>query len=68
MNTIYPHGIRIGLALTLVLALTGCKTDLFSTQDIPKEVKGIAKTSVDYALDAHLNATTEGLEELMREL
>jgi len=68
MNTIYPRGIRIGLALTLALALTGCKTDLFSTQDIPEEVKGIAKTSVDYALDAHLNATTEGLEELMREL
>lgn len=68
MNAIRPHGIRIGLALTLALALAGCKTDLFSTQDIPEEVKGIAKTSVDYALDAHLDATTGGLEELMREL
>ena len=60
MNTIRPNGIRIGLALTLALALVGCKTDLFTTQDIPEEVKGIAKTSVDYALDAHLNATTGG--------
>lgn len=68
MNTIRPHGIRLGLALTLALALTGCRTDLFTTQDIPKEVKGMAKTSVDYALDAHLNATTDGLEALMREL
>lgn len=68
MNTIRPNGIRIGLALTLALALVGCKTDLFTTQDIPEEVKGIAKTSVDYALDAHLNATTGGLEALMREL
>lgn len=68
MNTIYPHGIRVSLALALALALAGCKTGPFSTQDIPEKVKGIAKTSVDYALDAHLNATTEGLEELMREL
>lgn len=68
MKTICLHGIRIGLVLPLVLALASCKTGLFSTQDLPKEVKGIAKTSVDYALDAHLNATTEGLEELMREL
>ena len=63
MNTARLHGIRIGLALTLVLALASCKTDFFSTEDIPSEVKRIAKTSVDYALDAHLNATTEGLEE-----
>ena len=67
MNTTQP-GIRIGLALTLTLALVGCKNDFFTTEDIPEEVKGIAKSSVDYALDAHLNATTEGLEALMREL
>lgn len=68
MNITRSHGTRIGLTLALTLALVGCKNDLFSTQDIPEEVKGIAKSSVDYALDAHLNATTEGLEALMREL
>lgn len=68
MNNIRSHGSRVGLTLALALALTGCKPDWFSTRDIPQEVKGIAKTSVDYALDAHLNATAEGLEALMREL
>ena len=58
----------MGLALTLALALIGCKNDFLTTEDIPTEVKNIAKTSVDYALDAHLNATTAGLEALMREL
>ena len=68
MNTIQPYGIRIGLALALTLALTGCKNDFFTAKDLPEGVKGMAKTSVDYALDAHLDATTEGLEALMREL
>ncbi len=62
MSTIESPGIRIGLALTLALAVVGC------TKDLPEGVKSVAKTSVDYALDAHLNATTEGLEDLMREL
>ena len=68
MNTIQSHGTRVALALTLTLALIGCKNGFFTAKDIPEEVKGIAKTSVDYALDAHLNATTDGLEALMREL
>lgn len=68
MNLSLLPGTRLGLTLTLALALVGCQNDFFTAQDIPEEVKGIAKTSVDYALDAHLNATTEGLEALMREL
>ena len=68
MNTFRTRGFGIGLTLVLALALTGCKNDFFSTKDIPEGVKGIAKTSVDYALDAHLNATTDGLQALMLEL
>ena len=68
MSPVRSHGTRLGLAAALALALAGCIEDFFTTRDIPEEVKGIAKTSVDYALDAHLNATTEGLEALMREL
>ena len=64
----FPTTPRAGLALTLLLALAGCGHDTFSTQDIPPEVKGFAKKSVDYALDAHLGATTAGMEALMREL
>ena len=68
MKTSRTRGFGIGLTLVLALALTGCKNEFFSTKDIPEEVKGIAKTSVDYALDAHLNATTDGLQALMLEL
>ncbi len=56
------------MALTMALASVGCQNDFLSSQDIPEGVKEMGKTSVDYALDAHLNATTDGLEALMREL
>ena len=56
------------LVLALALTLTGCQSNLFDTQEIPEGVKGLAKTGVDPALDAHLNATTNGLDALMREL
>ena len=60
--------VRTGLALTLALAATGCLQDIIEREDIPENVRGLAKTDLDHALDAHLAATTASLQDLMREL
>ncbi len=63
-----PTAARAGLTLMLALAATGCLQDFIEREDIPKNVRGLAKTDLDHALDAHLAAAAQGLQDLLREL
>ncbi len=57
-----------GLVVALSLGLSGCAQDIIDRESIPENIRNLAKSSLDHALDAHLNATTEHLTLLMREL
>ncbi len=49
------------------LLLAGCLGDFLGERDmLPAEVKDLAKSDLDFALDAHLAETREGLARLMR--
>ena len=60
-----PAPARAALAAAAALLAAGC--DFLSDRDLlPEPVKDLAKSDLDFALDAHLAATREGLERLMR--
>ena len=68
MSPVRPSApVRAALAVAAALLAAGCLGDFLGDRDmLPEPVKGLAKSDLDFALDAHLAATREGLERLMR--
>ena len=62
-----PAPARAALAAAGALLAAGCVDGFLGDRDLlPAPVKDLAKSDLDFALDAHLAATREGLERLMR--
>lgn len=62
-----PTAARAALPAAAALLLAGCLGDFLGERDmLPAEVKDLAKSDLDFALDAHLAETRMGLERLMR--
>ena len=58
---------RAALPAAAALLLAGCLGDFLGERDLlPEPVKDLAKSDLDFALDAHLAETRESLARLMR--
>lgn len=67
MTPARPTAARAALPAAAALLLAGCLGDFLGERDmLPAEVKDLAKSDLDFALDAHLAETRTGLERLMR--